>query len=196
VGQPTIEIEVYEQLPERRAIPMWSVARGCFPHPADETDEQRHENEDRFCSDDDVVRYVLALDVGDVDEVVGLTLAYRRVVQLAGRSVVLGGLGRVAVRPNHRRQGIATRLTRRAIQELASVGCDVAYLCTDVHDPGMLELYGRTGFVPLGRPHTYLGASGRRYVDDDGMIAPVGSREVFEEILRQAEPFDIGQGNW
>jgi len=79
---------------------------------------------------------------------------------------------------------------------LRQAACDVAYLCTDIHDPGMVALYGRSGFVPLGRLHTFLGAPGKRYVDDDAMLAPVCSPEIFQALLRQVTPLDIGRGNW
>jgi hypothetical protein len=88
------------------------------------------------------------------------------------------------------------RLTLAALDELRWVGCDVAFLRAAPETPGLTELYGRAGFVRLRYGHTYLGASGRRYVDHDGMIAPVLSRPFFEAILRQPEPFDIDQGAW
>jgi hypothetical protein len=42
----------------------------------------------------------------------------------------------------------------------------------------------------------YVGKSGTRYTDLDGMIAPVGSKKLFEKIIAAATPFDIGVGNW
>ena len=72
----------------------------------------------------------------------------------------------------------------------------MAYLCARLDKPGLTELYGRAGFRRLQYGHTYLGRSGRRYVDQDGMIAPVLSQQLFEAIMVQPEPFDIGEGNW
>jgi hypothetical protein len=78
-----------------------------------------------------------------------------------------------------------------------SLGCDIAYLCANVHNPGILTLYyGQIGFVPLGRPHTYRGKSGKRYTDQDGMIAPVTSPETFAQVIKDQPRFDIGRGNW
>jgi ribosomal protein S18 acetylase RimI-like enzyme len=113
-----------------------------------------------------------------------------------GGTLVLGGIGDVCVAPEYRRQGIATDLALTALLVLDVAGCDVAYLCAVVCLPHIVKLYGRAGFVVLGRPHTYLGASGRRYVDHDAMIAPVGSRALFEQVLADTVPFDIGRGNW
>jgi predicted N-acetyltransferase YhbS len=141
----------------------------------------------------DAVKWIVALHG---DQVVGLAIAYRRGIRFAGWPMTLGGLGDVCVAPEYRRQGIALRLVRAALDELRWVGCDVAYLCARLDKSGLTELYSQAGFVRLNHGHTFLGASGRRYVDQDGMIAPVLSQKLFEAIMVQPEPFDIGQGNW
>jgi ribosomal protein S18 acetylase RimI-like enzyme len=192
VSQAAIEIRVYDELSEPLRSAARALERASFRDP-DATDEQRAEERDRFTGYVDAVKRLLA--VRD-DEVVGLAVAYRREIRFAGWPVVLGGIGDVCVAPEYRRQGIATRLTLAALDELKWVGCDVAYLCARLDKPGLTELYGRAGFRRLEYGHTYLGASGRRYLDHDGMIAPVLSPQFFEAILRQPEPFDIGVGNW
>jgi ribosomal protein S18 acetylase RimI-like enzyme len=141
----------------------------------------------------DSIKWIVALHDG---EVVGLTIAYRRVLDLHGRPLTLGGIGDVCVEPAYRRQGIASRLVHAAMHELDLAGCEVAYLCALLERPGLTELYERAGFRRLSYGHTYLGASGKRYVDHDGMIAPLLSQQLFEAIVLQPEPFDIGQGNW
>ena len=168
------------------------MARACFKDPG-ETEEQRAERHDRFVSQGDAVKRILALRDG---EVVGLAVAYRRAIRFAGWPVTLGGIGDVCVALECRRQGLGTRLTLAAIDELRWVGCDVAYLCARLENPGLTELYQRAGFARLRYGHTYLGASGQRYLDHDGMIAPILSRQLFEAIVTQPEPFDIGVGNW
>lgn len=190
-----IEIAAYERVPD----PLWSQAltlqQTAF-HTPHETEARAATLRDIFCSEDDAVRRLLATRA---DEVVGYSTVYRREIAYPAApdgSLVLGGIGDVCVVPEYRRQGIATRLTLAAMWALDEAGCDVAYLCTDIHLPHMVGLYGRAGFVVLGRPHTYLGASGRRYVDDDAMIAPVRSPALFQQILKDTEPFDIGRGNW
>lgn len=64
-----------------------------------------------------------------------------------------------------------------------------------VNDPSIVRLYGQFGFVPLGRPHTFIGKSGPRYTDTDVMIAPVNSPALFDTVRLEREPFDIGTGN-
>ena len=192
MSESAIEIKVYDRLPGDLREAARSLARASFKDPG-ETEEQRAERHDRFASQDDVVKRILALKDG---EIVGLAVAYRRAIRFAGWPVTLGGIGDVCVAPEYRRQGLATRLTLAAMDELKWAGCDVAYLGALLEKPGLTELYERAGFRRLEYGHTYLGASGRRYLDHDGMIAPLLSHQFFAAILRQPEPFDIGVGNW
>ncbi|HZO30313.1 MAG TPA: GNAT family N-acetyltransferase [Chloroflexota bacterium] len=188
----SIEIKAYDRLPDDLREAARALARASFRDP-DATDEERAENRDRFSAQGDAFKLIVAVRAG---EVVGFAVAYRRQIRFAGWPIVLGGIGDVCVSPDLRRQGVATRLTLSAIDELKWAGCDVAYLCARLDKPGLTELYGRAGFRRLQYGHTYLGRSGRRYVDQDGMIAPVLSQQLFEAIMVQPEPFDIGQGNW
>jgi len=192
LARSTVEIQVYGELPEPLRGAARDLARASFRNP-DATDEERAEHRDRFSAQGDAFKLIVAVDEG---EVVGFAVAYRRSIRFAGWPIVLGGIGGVCVAPEYRRQGIATRLTTAALDELKWVGCDVAYLCIRTEAPGLTELFGRAGFARLTYGHTYLGASGRRYVDQDGMIAPVLSQQFFEAIVLQPEPFDVGQGNW
>lgn len=153
--------------------------------------EQRCESDDRFCSAADTVGYVLAFAGA---QLVGAVQLSQRAIDFQGQTVQLGGLGGVATDADWRGRGIASATTAAAMARLREIGSDVAYLCTNIAKLG--RLYGQVGFVPLGRTHTYLGASGKRYTDDDGMIAPVNSPELFAAILADGKPFDIGRGNW
>ena len=174
--------------PEERAA-FNAVERDAFRDHAT-TEEARREMNDRFHGDDGI-GYILAYAGADL---VGAIKLSRRAVPFAGRTIQLGGLGGVATREDWRGRGVASATTAAAIDFLRQHDCDIAYLCTDTEKLG--PLYGKVGFVPLGRPHTYLGASGKRYTDNDGMIAPVNSPAIFEAVLTAREPFDIGRGNW
>lgn len=92
--------------------------------------------------------------------------------------------------------GVATALLKKAIEELTAQNCDVAYLCTDLHNPAMVKLYTKVGFVPLNKPYTYLGRSGKRYTETDGMVAPLQSKEKFDLIVSGKETLDLDTGNW
>jgi predicted N-acetyltransferase YhbS len=174
--------------PEERAA-YNAVERDAFRDYAT-TEEARREMYDRFHGDDGI-GYILAH--ADA-ELIGAIKLSRRTIPFAGSTIRLGGLGGVATREDWRRRGVASATTALAMDVLRQHGCDIAYLCTDIEKLG--PLYGKVGFVALGRPHTYLGASGKRYTDDDGMIALVNSRAIFEEVLAAQGPFDIGGGNW
>jgi ribosomal protein S18 acetylase RimI-like enzyme len=188
-----MNVQVVERVPERHRQRVAELLALCFGV-STRTEARRREHEDRFCSQADVWRHVLALD--DAELVVGFATVYRRGIERARAPIVLGGLGDVCTHPDWRRRGIATALARAATAEMARVHCDMAYLCAAVDDPGIVRLYGQCGFVPLRRPHTFFGRSGRLYEDHDAMIAPIASRSVFEEVRDSQEPFHIGTGNW
>jgi ribosomal protein S18 acetylase RimI-like enzyme len=156
-------------------------------------DDQVVEFQDRFCSGDDIYGYALALDGPTA---IGMVVTYRRQLNGPTGPYWLGGIGSVYVLRSCRRQGIAARLMAAAMEGLHQVPCDVAYLCTNLDDPAMHRLYRPHGFVPLSRPHTYVGLSGQRYFDNDAMLAPIGSPALFETLFRQTAPLDIGRGNW
>lgn len=157
----------------------------------DISEEKQRDSTDRFCSGADTVGYVLAF-AGE--RLVGAVQLSQRAIDFQGQTVQLGGLGGVATDAVWRGRGVASATTAAAMARLRERGCDVAYLCTNIAKRG--HLYRQIGFVPLGRAHTYLGASGKRYTDDDGMIAPVNSPDLFAAILADEAPFDIGRGNW
>jgi predicted N-acetyltransferase YhbS len=192
LSQPDIEIRACDRLEGSLREAARDLARTSFAVPG-RTPEQAAEHRDRFFYMGDDIAWFVALHAG---EVIGLTIAYQRVVDLAGSPLSLGGIGDVCVAPAFRRQGIAGRLVRAAMRELDAAGCDVVYLCAALSKPGLTELYGQAGFVRIPQGHTFAGGSGRRYIDYDGMIAPVRSRGRFEQIVTQPEPFDIGRGNW
>ena len=189
---PAIEIQLHDTLSQPLLSDARALSRASFAAPG-RTVEQETEHRDRFCNMHDAIKWIVALDKGAV---VGLTIAYRRERELRRRPFVLGGIGDVCVDPRYRRQGIASRLVHEAMRALEAAGCDVAYLCAVLEKTHLPALYGQAGFVRIPQGHTFLGASGRRYTDYDGMVAPIRSRELFDAIVRQPEPFDIGEGNW
>ncbi len=73
------------------------------------------------------------------------------------------------------------------------------YLYT--HPAGNLEMlkikiYSQVGFTPLNKPYTYLGKSGKRYIEKDGLIAPAKSKDKYNFVMEGKEIFNIGIGNW
>ncbi len=150
------------------------------------------EHSDKYSSDRDIAVWVLAFD-GDV--LVGTTAVFSRQVLYEGKNILLGGVGKVRVAVTHRKQGIARNMMEMAMRFMKKNGNEVAYLCTDTRS-FLSDFYRSFGFVPLGKKYTYLGASGKRYYGEDGMIAPVISQDLFEHILQGKNPLDLGRGNW
>ncbi len=157
-------------------------------------------SKERYSSKKDRIKYIVTLDKqsfpSDKQKVVGIVIVFKREIRFKDRLIQLGGIGGVGTKMEYRGKGIATNMLKVAKRLLEEVVCDVAYLDTDINDPVMLKLYGKIEFIILGRNHTYLGKSGKRYYENDGMIAPIKSQEIFSEIMDDNKPFNIGQGNW
>jgi ribosomal protein S18 acetylase RimI-like enzyme len=151
-------------------------------------------SKERFVNNKDRFKYILAL--AD-NKVVGIIILWKRTVQYKGKSIVVGGLGGVGVQKEYRGKGIATKMLTLARETLDRSECEVAFLGTDTQDPQMLKIYGRVGFVPMKKAFSYTGKSGEHYEDKTaGMIAPIHSLKLFNEILGDQTPFDIGTGTW
>jgi len=60
----------------------------------------------------------------------------------------------------------------------------------------VIRLYGKIGFVTLGKPYTYTGKSGKRYTENNGMIASVKSKAKFNLIRKSKKILDLGASNW
>ncbi|MFO1129103.1 MAG: ribosomal protein S18-alanine N-acetyltransferase [Rhodospirillales bacterium] len=94
-----------------------------------------------------------ALIAGDDETTAGFVLARA----VAGESEVLT----LAVRPDCRRAGCATRLLAGAIARAATLGAQRMVLEVAVDNAAALRLYRRAGFNPVGRRRGY-------YCRDDG----------------------------
>jgi predicted N-acetyltransferase YhbS len=139
---------------------------------------------------------VLASD--GAGELVGTVSVFQRVIEYEGQRLCLGGFGGTCTRADRRGRGIGTAVCRAALALLHAAGCDAAALAAA---PGTRRFYGRLGFVPLGKPYTFVNARGATKqpgAADDGMLAPVRSREQFERILRGRSPLHLGPepGYW
>jgi ribosomal protein S18 acetylase RimI-like enzyme len=165
----------------------------CFTHHGEPTNKQHADGKDRFCAQGDLVYYILAWEN---NQLIGETRVFKRTIPFNGQKILLGGIGSVATHPDHRKQGIATAMVKKAMKVLKSEACAVAYLCADTYSLKALEFYETFKFQRLLQKHMYLGKSGKRYTDTDGLLAPVCSRKVFNQIIATSVPFDIGVGNW
>ncbi len=151
------------------------------------------ESKEMYDSNKDAFKYILTLDK---EKVVGLVILYKREIIFKDRKLILGGFGGVGTKSKYRGRGIANKMmeiTRKLLQEES---CDIAHIDVDMSNLSLLRLYGKIGFVPLGRQFTFIGRSGKRYYSNDGMLAPILSQKLFEEVMKDRHPFDIYGGNW
>jgi predicted GNAT family N-acyltransferase len=144
--------------------------------------------EERFCSQPKAWLLVF-----EEDQIIGGIKLYRRKVMFNNREVILGGVGSVCTRTDKRNQGIATAMLKEAVKILKKWECDIAYLCANVE---MRSFYGLVGFVPLNKPYTYYGRSGELYEAYKGMIAPLNSSSLFDEVLSSKHKLHLGKGDW
>ncbi|UCE21929.1 MAG: GNAT family N-acetyltransferase [Candidatus Aminicenantes bacterium] len=128
------------------------------------------------------------------DQIIGTTALHQRKIQFDNTDIFMGGVGRVCTRMDKRRQGIARQMLKEAMKILREWGCDMAFLCANVKESG--DLYAQVGFVPLNKPYTYSGRSGKLYEEINGMIAPLNSFKIFEDVLHSTEKLHLGSGNW
>lgn len=156
------------------------------------TDEEMRVRADKYCSGGDIKRWILVFDQGSL---IGVTAVFGRTILVNGERVLMGGVGRVRVRKDSRKRGVATKMMSRAMEVLKELNYDVAFLCTNL-DSFLADFYRKYGFVVLHKSYTYLGKSGKRYTDEDGMLAVVKSKEVFDKIIEGEDVLDIGVGNW
>jgi len=155
----------------------------------EKTQEHLVAEKERFCSQPKA--WLLAFEG---DQIIGTTLLHRRKVMFNNREVILGGVGSVCTRTDKRNQGIATLMLKEAVEILKQWECDIAYLCANIEKTGYL--YGQVGFVPLNKLYTYYGRSGKLHEGYNGMIAPLNSSSIFEEVLSSKHKLHLGKGNW
>lgn len=187
------KIKKYKTIPKKLESQVKKLKRDCFSWEEKMTPEKKKEHLDRFCSSGDCIMNFLAFEN---NRSIGLAIVLRREINFKGEKLALGGIGGVCTHPEKRKRGVASALLKHAVKELKMAHCDIAYLCTNLKSSWTVKLYGKFGFIPLGRPHTYFGKSGKQYEDKDAMIAPVCNRKKFNEVLKDRKPFAIRIGNW
>ena len=128
------------------------------------------------------------------NEMVGVVNLLKRKIIFKGEKILLGGFGGVCIHIKYRRQGIALRLLKEGMKILKINKCDIAFLNTDIKKLG--TLYGKVGFVPLGRKYKATGLSNKVYEDAGGMIAPICSKEIFNKVLKDTNIFDLQGQDW
>lgn len=184
-----MKIHVFSQLPKDLSGRLEIFGRENFYAQDQRTTEYLAKEQEKFFSHPKA--WIL---VFERDQIIGRILLHKRIIHFQKKDIALGGIGGVCTRRDKRNQGIATKMLERGIEILKRWDCDIAYLCAEIEKTG--SLYGRAGFVPLNRPYTFYGRSGSLHEQNNGMIAPVNSGEIFKEVLHSEEKLHLGKGNW
>lgn len=129
------------------------------------------------------------------DELVGYGGIHKTEVVYEERKINLGGFG-VCTREDMRRRGVATRMCTAAMELLELEECDIAFLSIDLSQEGVAKLYENLGFIHLPKMFSWKNVHGDTKQDTGGMIAPVGSQELFEHVLKGTDVFHVGDGYW
>ena len=132
--------------------------------------------------------------VFDASEIIGRIMLHKRNIKFTKKNIILGGIGGVCTRHDKRNQGIATMMLKQAMKILKKWKCDIAFLCAEIEKTG--ALYNQIGFVPLNKPYTFCGQSGKLHEENNGMIVPINSHKIFVEVLQSKEKLYLGNGNW
>ncbi len=183
-----VDIKKYEVIPGNLVPTISIYKKEAFEvgRPA-YTEDRKQDHYERYCSEGDVFKYLLAMDSDQV--IGGATLLKRQLSQ----GITLGGIGGVWTRRDRQGQGVAHKVLDSAVECLKDAGCDVAFLSIDIESTK--RVYEKVGFIMLEKEYTFLGRSGKRYFEKNGMLAPILSQDIFGSIISDNQPLDIGRGN-
>ncbi|MBI3341601.1 GNAT family N-acetyltransferase [Candidatus Curtissbacteria bacterium] len=156
------------------------------------TPEEEAKHLEKYCSDRDIKKWILVFEGEDL---IGMTAVYGRPILYKAKPISLGGIGKVRVREDRRKKGLANIMMQETMKQLTLMKFDIAFLSTNL-DSFLADYYKRYGFLPLGKSYAYSGISGKEYSENNGMIAPIGSARILQMILDGKEPLNIGRGNW
>ena len=113
-----LKIVFYKKLPRLLKTDFDDLMkRSFFWH---QSGKEKQEEHDKFCSKKDHIGYVLALKV---NRIIGVVIILKRHVKFNNANLVLGGIGGVSVRPEYRRQGLATAMLKIAMKMLKQESC-------------------------------------------------------------------------
>lgn len=129
------------------------------------------------------------------EELVGWAGIHETEQVFEGKNVKLGGYG-ICTHPKWQRKGIASKVSCTALDFLKNRGCEVGFLSIDLENTASIKLHQKNGFVMLPRKFSWINSKGELKQDNGGMIAPINSHKLFEQILKGKEVLFIGGGYW
>lgn len=184
-----MQTKTFKKLSDELASKVEQFELENFYSGKENVEKRRQENKEKYFSFPKA--WLLAFED---NQIIGRIMLHKRTIKFGDKDIILGGVGGVCTRRDKRRQGIATKMLGESMKILREWECDVGFLCADIEKNGLL--YTQVGFVPLNKPYTYYGRSGKLYEENYGMIAPINSQNLFEELLNSDQKFHLGEGNW
>ena len=185
-----LSIQIFTTLPDELKQQTEELRFIAF-HKQEHTEKQKALFADKYVFEEGSFAYVIAYAY---NKPVGYMRLFKRRIHFDKNPLLLGGIGGVCTAPAYQHQGIATKMLQRAVEKLKKENCDIAFLCTDIEK--LHTLYRQVGFVPLNKAYTSTGKSGHQYTDFDGMIAPINSQALLEEVLQSNLPFHLEGQAW
>lgn len=187
-----LNVQIYSELPEdiKDKVNTYGYENGRLEDVR--SPEQRELDHDMHYSKP----YAQIYAFNPAEDIIGCVLLFSRDVSFKDEIVKMGGIGGVSTAINERKKGIATKLLKIGVDKLKEDGHAVAFLNTNVKDPKLRGLYERQGFKVFENDYKFTGKTGKEYVEDDGMLAPLNNIKIFQEIMNSKEILDIGAGNW
>ena len=129
------------------------------------------------------------------DQLVGWAGVHETEQNYLGKMIKLGGYG-ICTHPDWQRMGIASKVAKKAMEFIKKSGCEVGFLSVNLDDKDSIKLHEKFGFIMLPQQFSWTNSFGEVKKDVGGMIAPIGSRKLFEYILSSDELFYVGHGYW
>jgi GNAT superfamily N-acetyltransferase len=114
---------------------------------------------------------------------------FKREVEYDGQAITLGGFA-PCTREDWRGQGIGTRVCKTAMDYLRQQGCDMAFLSVNI-ERETHPLYERLGFRMLPKPFIYANIRGELKESEGGIIVPLCSPKLFEQVLHGDVQFTL-----
>lgn len=112
-----------------------------------------------------------------------------------GKRIKLGGYG-ICTHPEYQGKGIGSMVASKAMEELRNKGVEVGFLSVDSPKHLSVGLHKKYGFVMFPRKFSWMNARGELDEDENGMIAPINSQELFEYVLNGKDKLYVGEGYW
>ncbi|MBL7078172.1 GNAT family N-acetyltransferase [Candidatus Shapirobacteria bacterium] len=129
------------------------------------------------------------------NELVGWAGVHETKQDFEGKKIKLGGYG-ICTHPSYQRKGIASEVSKNAMESLKKNGVEVAFLSVDPSNTASVKLHEKSGFILLPRMFSWTNVHGELKESDGGMIAPVNSQELFESVFNGSSTLYVGSGYW